>query len=52
MKNTYIAVRTGSKNEPAETTGLPLYLEHRIFNGSDKFGVNFLLGGMHSYANG
>ena len=25
---TYIAVRTGSKNDPAETTGLAHYLEH------------------------
>ena len=25
---TYIAVRTGSRNDPAETTGLAHYLEH------------------------
>ena len=25
---TFIAVRTGSKNDPAETTGLAHYLEH------------------------
>ena len=36
---TYIAVRTGSKNDPAETTGLAHYLEHRMFKGTDKFGV-------------
>ena len=36
---TYIAVRTGSKNDPAETTGLAHYLEHLMFKGSDKFGV-------------
>ena len=29
---TYIAVRTGSKNDPAETTGLAHYLEHLMFN--------------------
>lgn len=27
---TYIAVRTGSRNDPAETTGLAHYLEHII----------------------
>jgi len=36
---TYIAVRTGSKNDPAETTGLAHYLEHLMFKGTDKFGV-------------
>ena len=30
---TYIAVRTGSKNDPAETTGLAHYLEHLMFKG-------------------
>ncbi len=35
----YIAVRTGSKNDPAETTGLAHYLEHLMFKGTDKFGV-------------
>ena len=29
---TFIAVRTGSKNDPAETTGLAHYLEHLMFN--------------------
>ena len=28
---TYIAVRTGSKNDPAETTGLAHYLEHLMY---------------------
>ena len=31
---TYIAVRTGSKNDPAETTGLAHYLEHLMFKGT------------------
>ena len=35
---TYIAVRTGSKNDPAETTGLAHYLEHLMFKGTGKFG--------------
>ena len=36
---TYIAVRTGSKNDPAETTGLAHYLEHLMFKGTGQFGV-------------
>ena len=36
---TFIAVRTGSKNDPAETTGLAHYLEHLMFKGTDKFGT-------------
>ena len=36
---TYIAVRTGSKNDPAETTGLAHYLEHLMFKGTSQFGV-------------
>ena len=36
---TYIAVRTGSKNDPAETTGLAHYLEHLMFKGARQFGV-------------
>ena len=37
--NAYIAVRTGSKNDPAETTGLAHYLEHLMFKGTGRFGV-------------
>ncbi|MBQ3698323.1 MAG: insulinase family protein [Prevotella sp.] len=37
---TYIAVRTGSKNDPAETTGLAHYLEHLMFKGTQQFGSN------------
>jgi predicted Zn-dependent peptidase len=36
---TFIAVRTGSKNDPAETTGLAHYLEHLMFKGTSRFGV-------------
>lgn len=36
---TYIAVRTGSKNDPADATGLAHYLEHMLFKGTDKFGT-------------
>ena len=36
---TYIAVRAGSKNDPAETTGLAHYLEHMMFKGSHKLGT-------------
>ena len=36
---TYIAVRTGSKNDPAETTGLAHYLEHIMFKGTNHFGT-------------
>ena len=37
---TYIGVRTGSKNDPAETTGLAHYLEHLMFKGTKQFGTN------------
>ena len=37
---TFIAVRTGSKNDPAETTGLAHYLEHLVFKGTKQFGTN------------
>lgn len=37
---TYIAVRTGSRNDPAETTGLAHYLEHIMFKGSHNFGTS------------
>ncbi len=36
---TYIAVRTGSKNDPHETTGLSHYLEHIMFKGTTHFGT-------------
>lgn len=36
---TYIVVRTGSKNDPAETTGLAHYLEHLMFKGTKRFGT-------------
>ena len=36
---TYIAVKAGSKNDPADATGLAHYLEHMVFKGSDKFGT-------------
>ena len=35
---TYIATRAGSKNDPAEFTGLAHYLEHMLFKGTDKYG--------------
>ncbi len=36
---TYIAVRVGGKNDPAETTGLAHYFEHLMFKGTNKFGT-------------
>lgn len=36
---TYIAVRVGGKNDPAETTGLAHYFEHLMFKGSKQFGT-------------
>ncbi len=36
---TYIAVNTGSKNDPANATGLAHYLEHIMFKGTTKFGT-------------
>ena len=39
---TYIAVRVGGKNDPAETTGLAHYFEHLMFKGTPNFGtVNY-----------
>ena len=35
---TYIGVRVGSKNDPAETTGLAHYFEHLMFKGTKTFG--------------
>jgi predicted Zn-dependent peptidase len=37
---TCIPVRVGSKNDPAETTGLAHYLEHLLFKGTDEFGTS------------
>jgi predicted Zn-dependent peptidase len=35
---TEIAVRVGSKHDPADTTGLAHYFEHMMFKGTDKMG--------------
>lgn len=36
---TYIAVKAGSKNDPANATGLAHYLEHMVFKGTDVYGT-------------
>jgi predicted Zn-dependent peptidase len=36
---TSIAVKTGSKNDPADATGLAHYLEHMLFKGTDQYGT-------------
>lgn len=36
---TAIAVRTGSKNDPQDNTGLSHYLEHMMFKGTSNFGT-------------
>ena len=36
---TYIAVKAGGKNDPAETTGLAHYFEHLMFKGTESFGT-------------
>lgn len=36
---TYVATRAGSKNDPADATGLAHYLEHMLFKGSSKIGA-------------
>ncbi len=36
---TYLAVRAGSKNDPATTTGLAHYLEHMVFKGTSQLGT-------------
>ena len=36
----HIAVNTGPRNDPAETTGLAHYLEHLMFKGTKLFGTN------------
>ena len=40
---TAIAVRTGSKNDPSDNTGLSHYLEHIMFKGTDDFGTKDFL---------
>ena len=37
---TFIAVRTGSRNDPPQTTGLAHYLEHLMFKGTKQFGTS------------
>ncbi|SDI34312.1 M16 family metallopeptidase [Chryseobacterium jejuense] len=36
---TYITTKAGSKNDPADHTGLAHYLEHMLFNGTNQFGT-------------
>jgi len=36
---TYIPVRTGSNNDPADNTGLAHYLEHMMFKGTSRIGT-------------
>lgn len=36
---TMIATKAGSKNDPADNTGLAHYLEHMLFKGTDKYGT-------------
>lgn len=36
---TYVAVKVGSKNDPAQTTGLAHYFEHLMFKGTSTFGT-------------
>lgn len=36
---TYIATRAGSKNDPADATGLAHYLEHMLFKGTGRIGA-------------
>ncbi|MEY8707260.1 insulinase family protein [Bacteroides faecichinchillae] len=36
---TFIAVRVGGKNDPAETTGLAHYFEHLMFKGTNNYGT-------------
>ena len=35
---TYVGVRTGSRNDPSDATGLAHYLEHMLFKGTSKIG--------------
>jgi zinc protease len=36
---TFIAVKTGSKNDPSDVTGLAHYLEHMVFKGTSNLGT-------------
>ena len=36
---TYIAVRSGGRNDPSDNTGLAHYLEHLMFKGTEKLGT-------------
>ncbi|SDI34286.1 M16 family metallopeptidase [Chryseobacterium jejuense] len=36
---TYITTKAGSKNDPADHTGLAHYLEHMLFKGTNQFGT-------------
>ena len=36
---TYVAVKTGSNNDPDDNTGLAHYLEHLLFKGNNEFGT-------------
>jgi predicted Zn-dependent peptidase len=36
---TLIATKAGSKNDPADNTGLAHYLEHLLFKGTDQYGT-------------
>ncbi|MCL2073422.1 MAG: insulinase family protein [Marinilabiliaceae bacterium] len=38
--HTFVAVRTGGKNDPVETTGLAHYFEHLMFKGTQNFGTS------------
>jgi predicted Zn-dependent peptidase len=35
----WVTVRTGSRNDPADSTGLAHYLEHMLFKGTDELGT-------------
>jgi predicted Zn-dependent peptidase len=37
--STWISVRTGGRNDPADSTGLAHYLEHMLFKGTDELGT-------------
>jgi predicted Zn-dependent peptidase len=37
---TFVGVRVGAKNDPAETTGLAHYFEHLMFKGTSHFGTS------------